>query len=131
METKNVRVAIDVGGTFTDVVRLDPHSGELRFDKVPTTPQAPTDGVLAAFDAVDAPRGSVGMFTHGTTLGLNALLTRNGARVAVVGTEGFRDVYLLGRTDRRVNFDLTFRKPAALVERYDTFEVKERSLFDG
>lgn len=53
------------------------------------------------------------MFTHGTTLGLNALLTRTGARTAVIATRGFRDVYLLGRTDRRVNYDITYRKPAA------------------
>src|SRR3712207_7640273 len=71
------------------------------------------------------------MFTHGTTLGLNALLTRTGARTAVIGTLGFRDVYLLGRTDRRTNYDITYRPPAPLLERYDTFEVPERSLFDG
>jgi N-methylhydantoinase A len=125
------RVAVDVGGTFTDVVRLDPTSGELVFDKVPTTPEAPTTGVLAAFDKVEAKINDVVMFTHGTTLGLNALLTRTGARTAVIGTRGFRDVYLLGRTDRRVNYDITYRKPPALLERYDTFEVTERSLFDG
>ncbi len=73
----------------------------------------------------------VEMFTHGTTLGLNALLTRRGARMAVIGTRGFRDVYLLGRTDRRTNYDITYRKPAGLLERYDTFEVAERSFFDG
>lgn len=128
---RTTRVAIDVGGTFTDVVRLDPTSGELVFDKVPTTPEAPTTGVLAAFDKVDAKINDVVMFTHGTTLGLNALLTRTGARTAVIGTRGFRDVYLLGRTDRRVNYDITYRKPAALLERYDTFEVTERSRFDG
>ena len=120
---RTTRVAVDVGGTFTDVVRLDPTSGELVFDKVPTTPEAPTTGVLAAFVKVDAKINDVVMFTHGTTLGLNALLTRTGARIAVIGTRGFRDVYLLGRTDRRVNYDITYRKPPALLERYDTFEV--------
>lgn len=125
------RVAVDVGGTFTDVVTLDPSSGRLVFDKVPTTPDAPTRGVLGAFAKVDTAIKDVSAFTHGTTLGLNALLTRTGARIAVVGTRGFRDVYLLGRTDRRVNYDITYRKPAPLLERYDTFEVTERSLFDG
>lgn len=128
---RTTRVAVDVGGTFTDVVRLEPGTGELVFDKVPTTPDAPTTGVLAAFDKVEASIDDVIMFTHGTTLGLNALLTRTGARTAVVGTRGFRDVYLLGRTDRRVNYDITYRKPPALLERYDTFEVTERSRFDG
>lgn len=125
------RLAIDVGGTFTDVVVLRPETGELRFDKVPTTPEAPTTGVLNAFGAAGAAVDEIAMFTHGTTLGINALLTRTGARTAVVATRGFRDVYLLGRTDRRSNYDITYRKPPALLERHDTFEVSERSLFDG
>lgn len=125
------RVAIDVGGTFTDVVELSPDTGELRFDKVPTTPSAPTRGVMDAFGVIHAGLPDVSIFTHGTTLGLNALLTRTGARTAVIGTQGFRDVYLLGRTDRRVNFDITYRPPTPLLERYDTFEVPERSRFDG
>lgn len=129
--TPRTRLAIDVGGTFTDVVKLAPDTGALVFDKVPTTPQAPTQGVLDAFTKVDAQLQDVAMFTHGTTLGLNALLTRTGARMAVIGTRGFRDVYLLGRTDRRVNYDFKYRKPKALLERYDTFEVTERCLFDG
>ncbi|MEU9889789.1 hydantoinase/oxoprolinase family protein [Sphaerisporangium sp. NPDC051011] len=125
------RLAIDVGGTFTDVVELLPDTGELRFDKVPTTPDAPTRGVINAFGVARAAMPEIGMFTHGTTLGLNALLTRTGARTAVIGTKGFRDVYLLGRTDRRTNYDITYRKPAALLERYDTYEVTERVRFDG
>jgi N-methylhydantoinase A len=128
---KTGRLAIDVGGTFTDVVQLRPETGELRFEKVPTTPEAPTTGVLNAFETSGAAVPEIGMFTHGTTLGINALLTRTGARTAVIATAGFRDVYLLGRTDRRTNYDITYRPPPALLERYDTFEVSERSLFDG
>lgn len=129
--TRTSRVAIDVGGTFTDVVELSPDTGELRFDKVPTTPSAPTVGVMNAFAVTGSGLDEVSMFTHGTTLALNALLTRSGARTAVIGTFGFRDVYLLGRTDRRTNYDITYRPPRALLERYDTFEVPERSLLDG
>ncbi len=125
------RVAVDVGGTFTDVVELLPDSGTISFDKVPTTPAEPTRGVLDAFATTSSPMSDVGMFTHGTTLGLNALLTRNGARMAVIGTAGFRDVYLLGRTDRRTNFDIKYKPRPGLVERSDTFEVPERMLFDG
>lgn len=127
----DARIAVDVGGTFTDVVRLVPDTGELQFEKVATTPEAPTRGVLDAFAKAGADPAAVTMFTHGTTLGLNALLTRTGARTAVVATAGFRDVYLLGRTDRRVNYDITYRKPPALLARRDTFEVVERSYFDG
>jgi N-methylhydantoinase A len=129
--TRTSRVAIDVGGTFTDVVELSPDTGELRFGKVPTTPSAPAAGVMNAFGLTRSGLDKVSMFTHGTTLGLNALLTRSGARTAVIGTSGFRDVYLLGRTDRRTNYDITYRPPRALLERHDTFEVPERSLFDG
>ncbi|RII42812.1 hydantoinase/oxoprolinase family protein [Galactobacter valiniphilus] len=129
--SNNVRVAIDVGGTFTDVVKLVPETGELRFEKVPTTPSAPTEGVLAAFGKAEAEPAQVSMFNHGSTLGLNALLTRSGAKIATIATRGFRDVYLLGRTNRVPMYDLTYHKPKALMERYDTFEVTERSLFDG
>src|ERR1700761_3539196 len=110
--TSTSRVAIDVGGTFTDVVELSGDTGEIRFGKVPTTPAEPTQGVMDAFGVTEAPLAEVAMFTHGTTLGLNALLTRTGARTAVIGTAGFRDVYLLGRTDRRTNYDITYRPPA-------------------
>ena len=129
--SKNTRIAVDVGGTFTDVVKLDTKSGELIFDKVPTTPEAPTRGVIGAFDRVEAKMDDIEMFNHGTTLGLNALLTRNGSRLAIIGTKGFRDVYLLGRTDRKGNFNIKYRKPEALVERKDTFEVTERCTFEG
>ncbi|MFF7369671.1 hydantoinase/oxoprolinase family protein [Streptomyces tricolor] len=129
--TRTTRLAIDVGGTFTDVVELIPETGELVFDKVATTPDAPARGVLDAFGRAATSMDEVAMFTHGTTLGLNALLTRKGARTAVISTRGFRDVYLLGRTDRRTNYDITYRKPTPLLERYDTYEVTERSLFDG
>ncbi|MGW7790588.1 hydantoinase/oxoprolinase family protein [Streptomyces tricolor] len=129
--TRTTRLAIDVGGTFTDVVELIPETGALVFDKVATTPDAPARGVLDAFGKAGTSMDEVAMFTHGTTLGLNALLTRKGARTAVISTRGFRDVYLLGRTDRRTNYDITYRKPTPLLERYDTYEVTERSLFDG
>lgn len=125
------RVAIDVGGTFTDVVKLVPETNEIRFEKVPTTPDAPTRGVLDGFSRAEAAPSSVAMFTHGTTLGLNALLTRTGSKTAVIATAGFRDVFLLGRTDRRTNFDIRYQKPPALLERFDCFEVLERMLFDG
>jgi len=125
------RISIDVGGTFTDVVRLDPATGVLRFEKVPTTPESPKKGVLNAFYKVDTPIDEVVTFNHGSTLGLNSLLTRTGAKVAVIGTEGFRDVFLLGRAGTRVMYDMTFRKPTPLVRRRDTFEVPERTLYDG
>jgi N-methylhydantoinase A len=124
-------VAVDVGGTFTDVVALDPTEGALRVDKVETVPADPASGVLHALAKIGAPPPAVAYFVHGTTLALNALLTRTGARVGIVTTAGFRDVFELGRTDREPMYDLTFRKPATLVPRSRAFEVPERIAWDG
>ncbi len=125
------RVAIDVGGTFTDVVTLEAGSSALKFDKVPTTPSDPQQGVLDGFQASGAPLHGIALFIHGTTLGLNALLTRRGAKTGIVTTRGFRDVYLLGRTDRVPMYDFKYRKPASLVERRHILEVAERLSFQG
>jgi N-methylhydantoinase A len=125
------RIAIDVGGTFTDVVTLEGASQQLRFDKVPTTPSDPQQGVMSGFDASGTPLSEVETFIHGTTLGLNALLTRHGARTGIITTKGFRDVYLLGRTDRTPMYDFKYRKPASLVERQHILEVTERLDFEG
>ena len=124
-----MRIAVDVGGTFTDVIVLDEH--RLRLEKVETTPHTPTDGVLRGFAKAQAALEAIDYFVHGTTLGLNALLTRSGARVAVITTRGFRDIYELGRTARDVMYDLTYHKPASLVPRSLVFEVLERLDFQG
>ena len=123
------RIAIDVGGTFTDVVRI--RAGEVGFEKVPTTPKDPKAGVLSGFEAAGVPFDEIDYFIHGTTLGLNALLTRRGAKTGIVTTEGFRDVYLLGRTARDPMYDFKYRRPDSLVARYDIYEVPERLDFEG
>ncbi|TFB56378.1 hydantoinase/oxoprolinase N-terminal domain-containing protein [Cryobacterium tagatosivorans] len=120
------RIAIDVGGTFTDVVAFDNDTAEVSFHKVATTPDDPGRGIIDGFAAAGVSVDQITHFVHGTTLGLNALLTRTGARTGIVTTRGFRDVYLLGRTDRRPMYDFTYRKPASLVQRSDIFEVPER-----
>jgi N-methylhydantoinase A len=129
--TDGTRIAIDVGGTFTDVVTLEDASGALRFDKVPTTPSDPQQGVLNGFAASGAALADVDTFIHGTTLGLNALLTRRGAKTGIITTRGFRDVYLLGRTNRVPMYDFRYRKPRSLVERQHILEVAERLDFEG
>ncbi len=126
-----MRISVDIGGTFTDVIMLDEKTGELRLEKVETTPQNPAAGVLAAFQKADAELGKIDYFVHGTTLGLNALLTRSGAKVAIVTTKGFRDVYILGRTSREPMYDFKYRKPESLVPRHLTFEVDERLDYEG
>src|SRR5262245_18160245 len=126
-----MRIAVDVGGTFTDVIVLDERRNTLRLEKVETTPQDPARGVLQSFQKANAAVRDINFFTHGKTLGLNALLTRTGARVAIVTTRGFRDVYELGRTARDSIYDLKYRNPQTLVPRYLAFEVTERCDFQG
>jgi N-methylhydantoinase A len=87
--------------------------------------------VLDSFDKVEVAAGRIAYFVHGTTLGLNALLTRSGARTAIVTTKGFRDVYLLGRTDRQPMYDFFYHKPKSLVPRSLIFEVPERVNYLG
>ena len=126
-----MRIAVDVGGTFTDVIVLDEKTNTLRLEKVETTPRDPAAGVLQSFRKANARLSDIDYFVHGTTLGLNALLTRTGARVAIVTTKGFRDIYELGRTARDPMYDFKYRKPKTLVPRYLAFEVAERSDFHG
>jgi len=126
-----MRISVDVGGTFTDVILLDEQTSRLSLEKVETTPQNPASGVLQVLEKIGAKLPQVDYFVHGTTLGANALLTRTGARVAIVTTKGFRDVYELGRTDREPMYDLKYRKPGTLVPRYLVFEVEERMDFQG
>ena len=126
-----MRIAVDVGGTFTDVIVLDEETQKLRLEKVETTPQNPASGVLQGFNKAEATPNTIDYFVHGTTLGLNALLTRTAARVAIITTKGFRDVYELGRTARDPMYDLKYRKPKPLVPRYLAFEVTERMDYQG
>ena len=118
------RVAMDIGGTFTDVVTYDGASRQVRAGKVLTTPDDLARGVFDALD--DLPYADVGFFVHGTTQGLNALLQRRGARVLICTTRGIGDVYQIARGNRERLFDLHYRKPAPLVTRDAVAEVGGR-----
>ena len=126
-----MRVSVDVGGTFTDVIVLDEESGNIKLEKVATTPANPAEGVLQSFEKVGAQPEEIEYFVHGTTLAINAMLTRSGAKVAFVTTLGFRDIYVLGRTDREPMYDFKFKKPKSLVPRSLCFEVEERLNYRG
>ncbi|GAA4787486.1 hydantoinase/oxoprolinase family protein [Actinomycetospora chlora] len=94
------RVGIDVGGTFTDCVAVDEDTGAVRTCKVPTTPHDQSEGFLAGIDALGIPMAEISLVLHGCTVGLNAVLTRTGATIGVITTEGFRDVLAMGRGQR-------------------------------
>lgn len=127
------RIGVDVGGTFTDLIFYDDESGEIRVGKEPTTPSAPQDGVLNAVAAA-VPQERVGAaeyFLHGTTVGLNSLLTRTGAVVGLLATRGFRDILEVRRGDRDDPYDLFWKHPPPLVPRHLRIPVTERMYADG
>ena len=123
-------LAIDIGGTFTDLVLLDPSAGVLMAGKILTTYPDPSAGVLAGVEdlfgqwRVDA--GSVARTVHGTTLITNALIERKGSRTGLITTAGFRDALEIGREGRYDIYDLFLERPAPLAERRLRREVAER-----
>ncbi len=123
------RIAVDVGGTFTDVVSIDPESRSLVHAKALTTHPDPTAGLLAALGKLGG--GGCRYVGFGTTLATNTVLTRSGARVALITTAGFRDVLEIRRTHREKLFDLYEEIALPLVPRQRRFEVTERTAADG
>ena len=125
------RLAADIGGTFTDVAVFDDTTGALAFGKVLSTPSRLVEGITAAVRKARTDYATAGVFLHGSTIAVNTILERTGARTALVTTEGFRDVYEIGRINRPDAYNLFFRKHEPLVERALCFEVSERMLADG
>ncbi len=124
-----VRLGVDVGGTFTDLVALS--QGSLVTAKVPSTPRDQSRGVMDAVDASGVEAASVTALAHGMTVATNALLQRRGARTALVTTEGFRDVLEIARQNRPSLYDLSRDRAPALVPRGLRFTVKERMGPEG
>ncbi len=124
-----VRLGVDVGGTFTDLVALS--QGRLVTAKVPSTPRDQSQGVMNAVNTSGVEASSVVALAHGMTVATNALLERRGARTALVTTEGFRDMLEIARQNRPSLYDLAQARPPALVPRGLRFTVKERMGPDG
>jgi N-methylhydantoinase A len=127
----SVRLAADIGGTFTDIAVFDDRSGALVFGKALSTPGRLVDGISAGVDKAGSRYGAAGLFLHGSTVAINTVLERTGARTALIITEGFRDIYEIGRINRPDAYNLFFKKHVPLVERALRFEVAERVLADG
>jgi N-methylhydantoinase A len=126
------RVAMDIGGTFTDFVVIDgEQQGQTISGKVLTTPSNPADGVLDGLRRFVAELTAIEFLVHGTTVGLNAFLERKGTRLLLVMTEGLRDAYSIARHDRKELYALRYHKPERLVPRRDVVEVVERLRWDG
>ncbi len=120
------RFAIDIGGTFTDLVALDDETGWVSITKLPSTPQDPAVGLLNCIKEIELAVSDYNLFVHGTTIGINAYLQGSGEDVSLITTEGFRDVYEIGRTNRVEPYNLTYKKPKRLVPRRRIFTVPER-----
>jgi len=131
MAERRYIVAVDIGGTFSDLVCLDRESGEMRIMKVPSTPPTFIDGVMSALEKIAIPPEDMAVFKHGSTIATNAIIQRRGARTAVVTTEGFRDVLGAARADRTDHFDLSSMDRPPLVPRRDVLGVRERVDSEG
>ncbi|MCT2085158.1 hydantoinase/oxoprolinase family protein [Microbacterium enclense] len=125
-------IGVDVGGTFTDLVSYDPTTGQVRAEKVATTPR-PDDGVVTAISQSVGGAGysDIEYFVHGTTIGLNALLQRTGGPVGLLTTRGFRDVLEVRHGTRGDVYNLFWTPPEPLVPRNHRLEVTERVDANG
>lgn len=128
---KNFRVSVDIGGTFTDIVCQDSQTGSCSSHKVLSTPENPALAVLQGIDAAVETDAEIDFFVHGTTVGLNALLTRRGAKVALLTTHNFRDIYTIQGNNRREIFSIRWNKPKPLASLDHTYTARERVAADG
>jgi N-methylhydantoinase A len=119
-----MRVGIEIGGTFTDLVAIGPRG--LITAKVPSTPEEPEAAVFEALDRIDTPISAIDTLIHGSTVATNALIERRGARTALVVTAGFRDLLELQREHKSRNYDLRYARTRPLVAREHVLEAHER-----
>ena len=126
-----IRLAADIGGTFTDIAAFDVARGKLLWGKTLSTPTHLVDGISDGVAKAGVTFKEANLFLHGTTVAINTMLERTGAKTALLITEGFRDIYEIGRVNRPDAYNLYFKKHQPLVERALRFEVKERMYAEG
>jgi N-methylhydantoinase A len=130
MDAGRYRAGVDIGGTFTDLLLLDEHTGETIIGKILTTPGDPSVAVIQGLQALlqerQLPPASVSATIHGTTLITNAIIERKGAKTGLITTQGFRDALEIGREKRYDIYDIFLENPEPLVPRAFRREVAER-----
>jgi N-methylhydantoinase A len=126
-----IRLAADIGGTFTDIAAFDERTGRLLWGKALSTPAKLVDGISHGVEKAGARFAGAEAFLHGSTIAINTMLERTGAKTALITTEGFRDVYEIGRINRPDAYNLYFKKHVPLIERALRFEVRERITAEG
>src|SRR3981081_3134606 len=131
MASSHIRLSADVGGTFTDVAAFDETTGELRLGKTLTTPARLVTGIENGVAKAGAQFRAARLFLHGTTVAINTILERSGATCALLTTQGFRDIYEIGRVNRPESYNLFFRRHTPLIERDRRYEIRERMDSQG
>ena len=135
MSDKQYRLGCDIGGTFTDFVLLNDQTGEIKTGKCLTTPQDPSDAVEEGIRALEATTpdfvGKLDELIHGTTLVINSIIERKGAKTGLITTKGFRDILEIGREIRYAPYDIFAEFPQPLIPRRFRIEVDERVRSDG
>ena len=135
MADKCYRLGCDIGGTFTDFVLLNDQTGEIKTGKCLTTPQDPSDAVEEGIRVLEATTpdfvAKLDELIHGTTLVINSIIERKGAKTGLITTKGFRDVLEIGREMRYAPYDLFAEFPPPLIPRRYRLEVEERIRSDG
>ena len=126
-----IRLAADIGGTFTDIAAFDEETGRLLFGKSLSTPANLVDGIAYSIEKAGSQFAHANLFLHGSTIAINTMVERTGAKTALIITEGFKDIYEIGRVNRPDAYNLYFKKHKPLVERALRFEVTERMYAEG
>ena len=126
-----LRTAVDIGGTFTDVVTFDQEAGTIAVEKTPSTPDNPAQGVINGLRKAEVDMSDVDFFSHGSTVGTNALIERELPRIGLVTTEGFRDVHEIRDSTKDHLWDAYETVAPPYVNREDRFEVSERVDYRG
>ncbi|RJS90080.1 hydantoinase/oxoprolinase family protein [Candidatus Bathyarchaeota archaeon] len=126
-----MRVGIDIGGAFTDLVAYDDSTKELKWVKVESTPRDLSAGVIECVKRSGIPPLEIGQIIHGQTVVINAIIERKGVKVGLITTKGHRDVLGLQRANRRDMYNFRYKKPEPLVPRCLRLEIDERVMADG
>ena len=124
-------VAVDIGGTFTDLVARNIATGEVLVDKSSSLSDDPISAVLRVIEKAGVPAEDVDLFIHGTTVTTNTLIQRRGTRVCYVTNRGFRDAIFVQNANRKDLYSLEWKKPRPLASRYDCIEVDCRIESSG
>ncbi|MFA9418404.1 hydantoinase/oxoprolinase family protein [Natrinema sp. HArc-T2] len=125
------RSGVDIGGTFTDVIVFDEETGDIEIEKTPSTPANPAEGVINGLTKSELDVSALDFFSHGSTVGMNALIERELPRVGLITTEGFRDVLEIRDGTKEDIWDTYEDVADPYVKRRDRLEVSERIDYNG